>query len=132
LKFLIACALITAISQTAVAQTTPEMKEKCKQVHVRFELGEIPKYGDIPLYASIRNDDPYTLTFASFYFDLYIGENFKVGDGSASIRGRLIPGTTEKVRVFYRVDRDIKSDIENGAAIAVTSEVNSCSFSPNY
>ena len=96
----------------------------------RFEWGEVPNYGNIPLYAFIRNDAPYTLTSASFYFDLYIGEKFKVGDGSA-IMGRLMSGITERVPITYRVDRDIKSYIEDGA-ITLTSGINYCTFRENY
>jgi hypothetical protein len=126
LKFLIACALVTAISQTAVAQ---RITEKCQKLVIdQYEFGEA-NYQNIPLYAFIRNDDPYTLTSASFYFDLYIGENFKVGDGSASI-GRLMPGITERVPIIYRVDRDIKSYIKDGA-IRVTSGINYCTFRQN-
>ena len=88
---------------------------------------EIWKYTSVCVYTQRC---PYTLTSASFYFDLYIGEKFKVGDGSA-IMGRLMSGITERVPITYRVDRDIKSYIEDGA-ITLTSGINYCTFRENY
>src|SRR4029077_20351537 len=99
-----ACTLIAAMSETAVAQMIPE---KCQNLHVtNYEL--VPNnYGNLSLYALIHNDDPYNVTSASFYFDLLIGENFKIGEGSVSI-GRLIHGDTERVLTYYSANRNIK------------------------
>ena len=97
MKLLIACALIAAMPETAMAQTKPD---KCQKLDVSEYTFERDKNGTKILYALIRNDDPYTLNFASFSFDLLVGEKFKIGEGSANIQ-RLIPGDTERVRIFY-------------------------------
>ena len=52
--------------------------------------------------ASIHNDDQYMLTNATFYFDLLIDNNLKVGEATETI-GRLLSGETYKVRIFTAV-----------------------------
>jgi hypothetical protein len=42
-----------------------------------------------------------------------------------------MPGITERVPITYRVDRNIKSYIEDGA-IKVSFGINSCTFRENY
>jgi hypothetical protein len=103
LKFFIACALIAAMSETAVAQIPDE---KCQKLIITKYTSEQnnanPKHPY--LYAVIRNDDPYNVTIATFYIDFLIENDFKVGEGTATI-GRLMSGNTESVPVNYRVDQ---------------------------
>ena len=61
LKFLTACALIAAMSETRMAQTIPE---KCQNLHVTdYELQQ-DNLGNVSIYALIHNDDPYNVTMA--------------------------------------------------------------------
>jgi hypothetical protein len=125
LKFLIACALIAAMSETAVAQIIPE---KCRKLHLTDFKFEQDNYGNILLYALVHNDDPYNVTFATFSFDLLIGEDLKVGEASTSI-GRLMHGNKERVRVNYGPIQDIKGYIAAGV-ILIRHVSSSCNFSP--
>ena len=125
MKFLIACALITAISETAVAQIIPE---KCQKLLIdHYEFVE-DKNGTWFLYALVHNEDAYNVTSAAFSFDLLIGEDFKVGYGSANIQ-RLMHGNTERVRIIYSTDQDIKGYITT-RAIKINHVSSSCYFSP--
>jgi hypothetical protein len=125
LKFLIACALITAISETAVAQTIPEKCQKLLIDHYQFVQD---KNGTWFLYALVHNEDPYNVSSAVFSFDLLVGENFKVGYGSAYIQ-RLMHGNTERVPITYTTDEDIKDYITTNA-IGINHVSSSCSFTP--
>ena len=120
-KFLIACALIGAMSETAAAQTIPE---KCQNLHVTDYEFKPNNYGNLSLYALIHNDDPYNVTLATFYFDLLIDENLKIGEGSVSI-GRLMRGDTERVLIHYTANQNIQ-----GVATAIRLVRISCNFSP--
>jgi hypothetical protein len=120
-KFLIACALIAAMSETAMAQTT--IPEKCQNLHVTDYTIERNNSGSPTLYALVHNDDPYNATYAIFYFDLLIGENFKIGQGQGSIQ-RLLHGDTERIRIFYTSDRDIRDTLINLRLVSIT-----CNFS---
>jgi hypothetical protein len=120
LKFLIACALIGAMCETAVAQRIPE---KCQNLHVTNYEFKRNNDGNPSLYALIHNDDPYNVTLASFYFDLLIDQNFKIGEGSVSI-GRLMHGDTEKVFIYYTTNQNIQ-----GAAIDIRLVSIYCNFS---
>jgi hypothetical protein len=106
MNFLVACALIAAISVTAMAQMIPEKCQKLDVTDYQFE----EDYGNLSLYALIHNNDPYNVTSAIFKFDLLIGENFKIGDGSVSI-GRLMHGDTERVRIYYNSNRNIRGTL---------------------
>jgi hypothetical protein len=125
LKFLIACALIAAMSETGMAQMIPE---KCQKLHLTdFEFKQ-DQYGNILLSALVHNDDPYNVTFATFNFDLLVGEDFKVGEASTSI-GRLMHRNKERVRVnFGPINQDIKGYISDGA-IRIRQVSSSCNFS---
>jgi hypothetical protein len=105
-KFLIACALIAAMSQTAMAQTT--IPEKCQNLHVTDYPSQLDNVGNLILYAVIKNDDPFDSLYATFYFDLLICENFTIGQGPASIQ-RLLQGDSERERIFYSADRKIQT-----------------------
>jgi hypothetical protein len=125
-KFLIACALTAAMSQTAMAQTIPE---KCQKLHLTDFTFEHDRYGNISLYAFVHNDDPYNVTSASFNFDLLVGEDLKVGEGWTNI-GRLMHGNKEKVRVnLSQITEDIKGYIAAGS-ILIQQVNSSCNFSP--
>jgi hypothetical protein len=95
----------------AVAQTIPEKCQKLLIDHYQFVQD---KNGTWFLYALVHNEDPYNVSSAVFSFDLLIGENFKVGYGSAYIQ-RLMHGNTEKVRITYTTDEDIKDYITTSA-----------------
>ena len=125
MKFLIACALIAAMSETAMAQM---ISEKCQKLHLTDFTFEQDKSGTEGLYALVHNDDPYNLTSAQFNFDLLIGQDLKVGEGSAYI-GRLMRGNKEIVRINYVTNQDIKSYIAAGA-IVIHQVGSSCNFSP--
>lgn len=93
MKVLITCALIAAMSQTAMAQ----IPEQCKNLQ---NITDYEFKQDKSLYALVHNDGPSDVTFAAFYFDLLADEHFKIGEGTASIQ-RLIHGDTEKMRIYY-------------------------------
>jgi hypothetical protein len=121
LKFLIPCALIAAMSETAMAQTT--IPEKCQNLHVTNYTSETDRAGNPTFYAFIQNDSLYNLINATFYFDLLSGENFKVGQGWASIQ-RLLHGDAEKKPINYSTDLDIKDISISIRLVSIT-----CNFS---
>jgi hypothetical protein len=125
LKCLIACALITAISETAVAQMIPEKCQKLLLDHYEFVED---KNGTWFLYVLVHNEDPYNVTSAAFSFDLLIGEDFKVGYGSANIQ-RLMHGNTERVRIIYTTNQDIKGYIK-ADDLKINYVSSYCNFSP--
>jgi hypothetical protein len=86
-KFIaIALALMPGV---ALAQSVPD---KCKHLEVKAYNEEWAQFGkSLILDAVIQNDDQYRLQFASFFFNLYVGGNNKVGQVSGSISG-LEPG----------------------------------------
>ena len=123
LKFLIACALIAAMSETAIAQMVPE---KCQKLHLTDFIFEHDQSGNISLYALVHNDDPYNVTSARFNFDLLVGDDLKVGE-AWTIIGRLMQ---ERVRINLGIiNQDIKGYIAAGS-IMVSQVSSSCSFSP--
>lgn len=124
LKFLIACALIAAVSETGMAQTAPQ---KCNKLQVTDFEFKYDKLGNISLFALVQNDAPYNVTYASFSFDLLVGENLKVGEASTSI-GRLMHENKERVRVnFAPFNGEIKGYIDAGA-IRIHQVGSSCNF----
>jgi hypothetical protein len=110
------------MSETAVAQIPDD---KCQELIItKYEWGQNKYNPKHPfLYAFIRNDDPYRVTMATFYIDFLIGEDFKVGEGTATI-GRLLSGNSERVPVNYRVDQDII-----GVTLTFAKVKTTCSFS---
>jgi hypothetical protein len=73
LKFLIACALIAAMSQTAMAQIPEQCKNLQNVTDYEFERNNV---GNLSLYALVHNDGPSDVTFAAFYFDFLADEHF--------------------------------------------------------
>jgi hypothetical protein len=95
LKFLIACALIAAMSQTAMAQ----IPEQCKGLqNVKDYKWEPNNVGNLSLSVLVHNEGPYDVIFASFFFDFYAGEHLKIGEGTTSI-GRLTHEDEERLRI---------------------------------
>jgi hypothetical protein len=104
LKLLIAAALITAMSGTAMAQMIPD---ECKNLHVTYDPMDADPYSkNLFINPEIHNDDQLALTDATFFFDLLIDDNVKVGEATQVI-GRLLPGEIYKVHVFTPV-KEIK------------------------
>jgi hypothetical protein len=127
LKFLIACALIAAMSETAMAQMKPD-PEKCRKLHLTDFTFTQDTNGNISLSALVHNDDPYNVTSASFSFDLLVGEDFKVGEAS-TMMGRLMHGNKERVRLnFGPINQEMKGYITAGA-LRFYRVSSSCSFS---
>jgi hypothetical protein len=113
LQFLIACALIAVMSETTMAQQMMSA-EKCQKLHLTDFTFERDQSGNQLLYALISNDTPYDLVSATFNFDLLVGQDLKVGEGTVYI-GRLMHGNKERVRINYRTNEDIKGYISAGA-----------------
>src|SRR5215469_4294917 len=106
MKFLIAGALIGAMSQTAMAQ----IQEQCKYLQNVTDFEFKPdKAGHFSLFALVHNEGPSDVIFAAFSFDFLADEHFKIGEGTTNI-GRLIHGDTEPVQVSYPLGLNI-SDI---------------------
>jgi len=128
LKFLIACALIAAMSETAMAQQMMP-PEKCQKLNLTDFIFEHDQSGNIALYALVHNDDPYNLTSASFHFDLLVGD-LKVGEAWTNNIGRLRSGNKERVRInISSINQDLKGYI--AAEVVVIQQVSSvCNFSP--
>ena len=105
MKFLLALLLIVAMTGTATAQKM--IPEKCENLHVTYDQMDVDKFSkNLYINASIHNDDQYTLTNATFYFDLLIDDNVKTGEATETI-GRLLSGEIYKVHIFTSV-KEIK------------------------
>src|ERR1700722_18251723 len=90
LKYLTAPALIAATAGTATSQ----VPEPCQVLHIdKYEFAPDPNNKRVLyLNASIHNDSPYVLTFASFSFHVLADDDKTVlGETSQSI-GRLLQG----------------------------------------
>jgi hypothetical protein len=128
LKFLIACALIAAMSETAMAQQmTPP--EKCQKLNLTDFIFEHDQSGNIALYALVHNDAPYNLTSASFTFDLLVGD-LKVGEAWTNNIGRLSHGNKERVHInISSINQDLKGYIAAGTVVILPVS-SACNFSP--
>jgi hypothetical protein len=115
LKSLIACALIAAMSQTAMAQIPEQCINLQNVTDYKFERDNA---GNLSLFAFIHNEGTSDVTYAAFYFDFYADEHLKIGEGNVSI-GRLTHGDTERVRIYYTLGLKI-NDI-HGIRVACIS-----------
>jgi hypothetical protein len=78
--FVLVLALVPGV---AMAQSVPE---KCKRLEVTAYKLEWAQIGNtLIVEATVKNNDEYSLGWASFLFNLYIGDNDKVGQVSAAI-----------------------------------------------
>jgi hypothetical protein len=105
-KLLIASALIAVMPVMAMGQKM--IPDKCNNLHVTYDAMDVDQYSkNLYINAATHNDDQYALTNATFYFDLLIDDNVKVGEAAQSIGG-LLSGEVYKVRIFTSV-KEIKS-----------------------